>query len=107
MSPRRRRFLVGLTLTLFLAACTSGAGDDSTTRCEQLRDHRVDLQLKTLTSRAGDDAQQLELIAKHRANLVSALGDEHVATCMATRSEAYLDCAMATTTKTQLAECDQ
>jgi hypothetical protein len=85
--------------TLLLAAC--GGDDDNAAasrerRCEQLRDHFVDLRLGSV------DKADLE---KHRRVMRRALGDSFVTSCASTMSDDVVTCALSATDATAAAAC--
>jgi hypothetical protein len=87
-----------LVVCLICAACGSdpqATQDSSTVACEKLREHLLDVRVAGVTSHR--DA--------HRAALSRSLGDDFVARCERTKTQADLDCEMAAKTTAQLRVC--
>lgn len=77
-------------------ACTSeDSGAARTRRCEQLRDHLVELRL------AGRTAD----LDAHRAALKQTLGDTFVRECSSDLSSNQISCALASTDSKHAMEC--
>jgi hypothetical protein len=86
-------------MILFLTACGGGDDNDSSSherRCEQLRDHLVDLRLGSI------DKADLE---KHRRVMRRALGESFVASCTSTITEDAITCALSATDVSAAAAC--
>jgi hypothetical protein len=114
--------LMSIGVLVVATSCKSSSSVDRT-RCEQLRDHLVDLRLAgahaaterqpTLQGAAGageaPTPAQRPLtraeLAAHRRVLAQALGDGLVASCEKTMSAQQLDCALAATDPAAAAAC--
>jgi hypothetical protein len=100
-SKIRRGVLVGwcsvLTVAGLLGACGHGDTDEEVmrSRCGELRDHLVDLQLQSATA----DREA------HRAALMASLGSNYVDECVHERTRADLDCGIAAKSPSDVVSC--
>ena len=80
-------------------------GDDETTvesvvrPCERLRDHLVDLRVE------GTRGEPDEVVARHRAAMRQALGDDFVASCERKMAASEIDCAAKATDFAAVTAC--
>jgi hypothetical protein len=86
-----------IIVSIVVAACGTEPAPSETARqsCEKYREHLLDVRLRGVS----------EHREEHRAALRATLGDDFVADCEQTRTQADLDCAMAATTTEQLRRC--
>jgi predicted protein tyrosine phosphatase len=86
-----------LLVLLLVASCDGERDIESTelTRCEQLRDHLIDLRLA--------DAVHVDKAA-HREAMRTALGDDFAASCSKLRDD-VIDCALGASDSTAAAAC--
>lgn len=70
-------------------------GESPTVACEKYREHLLDVRIAKVSSNR--DA--------HRKALQNALGDDFVARCARTKTQADLDCEMKATTTERLRAC--
>jgi len=90
-----------LALALALTACSRGGDGESSSierRCEQLRDHMVELRL-------GDPPPKD--VEKHRKVLRRALGSGFITSCTSTMNDDDITCALAARDLTAAAGCTQ
>ncbi|MDX2094206.1 MAG: hypothetical protein SFX73_40620 [Kofleriaceae bacterium] len=89
-------------LALFFV-CFGCSGDDEDantarrSRCEQVRNHLVELRLASATNVD---------VAAHRTALRRALGDEFIARCETSMSDAVVSCALAASDSAGAAACN-
>ena len=86
-------------LVIILAGCAKHATDEvDRARCERLRGHLVDLRVAELGELHVD-------VAKHRAALQQALGDDFVSTCLASVTSEQMKCALAAGDSASASSC--
>jgi hypothetical protein len=83
---RAGRVMVAVLLVFGACASRDEDGRAPTKKCEQLRDHLVDLRL---ADAAGVDREA------HRKVMRQAMGDEFIASCTSSLSSAQVKCALA------------
>jgi len=111
---RMARAVASLGLFALVTSCTGESGsapDSRAAACERLRAHVARLEVASAPTAGADSAGagaiRIEAeLDKHARNVEAALGDAFVAECLAARSSAYLDCALAAETARELAACD-
>jgi hypothetical protein len=88
---------------LVIALCCSCFADEpkrpSREDCEALQRKGAELAVSAVK---GADPEEL---ARHRENLARTGGEEFVTRCVAERSREYVACALAATTREELARC--
>jgi hypothetical protein len=96
--------LIPFLFTLLLACSGQSTADDDDKRddCERLRDHTIDLRLRTTPRPNNLSAADLE---RHRATMLAAAGDRFVTDCREQRTEVELTCALAATNSDALRAC--
>jgi len=95
--------MVRCALMLALFVSCAGNSDDSGLaegpRCEQLRDHLVDIRLADAHVATGVDREA------HRAAMKTSLGSEFVASCTGKLTESEVSCALRATDAAGAAAC--
>lgn len=87
---------------LLFVSCGGGSSSDDVAeapRCEQLRDHLVEMQLVTVDPATGVDR------AAHRKAMKQALGEDFIASCNAKLTDSQVDCALAAMDPSVAAAC--
>jgi hypothetical protein len=96
----RTMHLIIASVVVAIAACGNDSErtrqESAQTSCETYREHLLDVRLRGVT----------EDLDAHRVALRGSLGDDFIAQCESTLTEASFDCAMAATTSEQLRACD-
>jgi hypothetical protein len=110
----RPAILLALVM-LSLAACGSSSDDEATARrrCEQLRDHVIDLRFPSTATAApetnthGSDGAPPPVFdpAPHRAAMKQALGDRFVDACAKHMTAAQLECALSAGDEAAVSAC--
>lgn len=113
-------------LVLAAAACTGGGSADLHQRCEQVRDHLIDLRLRQVTASDTSPASQLPTIVPgqadrpaevvpppapidieaHRAAMKQALGTRFVETCASTYQDSRVRCLLAADSSSAVNACN-
>lgn len=89
---------LALALGLFTASCASTADDSElarTQRCEQIRNHLVDLRF---------DSTHVD-VEVHREAMRQALGDQFIERCVSKLTAEQIRCALAATESAQALRC--
>lgn len=89
---------------MFIVGCSSGDDDgvDTRRRCEQLRDHMIDMRLGGLETAA--PSQKID-VAAHRAAMMQALGESFLSSCQTDFKPKQLDCALAAPDLNAITDC--
>jgi len=91
-----------LIVTLLLScADNSDNGAAEARRCEQLRDHLVEIRLADVHIATGVDREA------HRVAMKTALGGEFVASCTSKLTESQVNCALRATDTAGAAACSR
>lgn len=88
-----------------MIACSSNSENDVDRRkCEQFRDHVLDVQLAGIDKTTDSHGGTVDVDA-HRAAMKQALGEDFVATCQKKLTAAQLKCALAATDSAAVSGC--
>jgi hypothetical protein len=99
----RRLILASLAAAALASGCKNAPSKD---QCKDLLDHLVDLEFKKAGATA-NEAMKAEL-AKAKAAVSEAKGDEFIAQCTAKHSKARVECALAAQDLDNgVAKCDE
>ena len=92
------RWTLGVLLVLVGCVGSEDTESASVRRCEQLRDHLVDLQVGQIHIATGIDREA------HRRAMVKSLGTDFMSSC-GRLTESQIDCALETRESVAIAAC--
>jgi hypothetical protein len=88
-----------LSIAILVFSCASDGGPPEARRCEQLRDHLVNLQVRDIHIATGVNREA------HRRVMTDALGDTFISSCTSKLTDSEVSCALETTDSASANTC--